>query len=77
MQSTGKEMWRFDPLPPEVLQELRTNEKIDIVPGTGYWVNRGMKYWENGNDKRIYYSAGSDLFALQCYHWLTYFEFWR
>ncbi|MCW3110588.1 MAG: Pyrrolo-quinoline quinone, partial [Segetibacter sp.] len=61
--ATGKEIWRFDPLPAEVLQELRTKEKINIVPGTGYWVNRGMKYWENGNDKRIYYSAGIYMFA--------------
>ena len=62
--STGKEAWRFDPLPPEVLQELKVKEKLDIVPGTGYWVNRGMKYWEKGNDKRIYFSAGIYLFAL-------------
>lgn len=62
--TTGKELWRFDPLPLPVLQKLRTKEKIDIVPGTGYWVNRGVKYWSNGEDKRIYYSAGVFLFAL-------------
>ncbi|WP_018614172.1 pyrroloquinoline quinone-dependent dehydrogenase [Segetibacter koreensis] len=62
--ATGKEIWRFDPLPPEVLQKLRTEEKIDITPGTGYWVNRGVKYWESGKNKRIYYSAGIYLFAL-------------
>jgi len=61
--ATGKELWRFDPLPPEVLQELRTKEKINIVPGTGYWINRGLKYWENQDDKRIYYTAGIYLFA--------------
>lgn len=61
--ATGKEIWRFDPLPPHVLQELKNKEKIDIVPGTGYWVNRGLKYWENGADKRIYYSAGMYMFA--------------
>jgi quinoprotein glucose dehydrogenase len=61
--ATGKEIWRFDPLPSNVLQELRTKEQIDINPGTGYWVNRGMKYWENGKDKRIYYSAGIYMFA--------------
>jgi quinoprotein glucose dehydrogenase len=62
--ATGKELWRFDPLPPEVLQELHSKEKIDITPGTGYWVNRGIIYWENGKDKRIYYSAGIYLFAV-------------
>lgn len=61
---TGKEIWRYDPLPVNVLQELRSKEKIDITPGTGYWVNRGMKYWENGSDRRIYYSAGPYLFAI-------------
>lgn len=62
--ATGNEIWRVDPLPAQVLTELRTKEKINIVPGTGYWVNRGMKYWEKGNDKRIYYSAGVYLFAV-------------
>lgn len=62
--ATGREIWKFDPLPDYVLKELRTKEKINIIPGTGYWVNRGMKYWENGNDKRIYYSAGIYMFAL-------------
>ena len=60
---TGKERWRFNPLPKDVLQDLHEKEKINIVPGTGYWVNRGMKYWQDGNDKRIYYSAGIYLFA--------------
>jgi quinoprotein glucose dehydrogenase len=62
--ATGKELWRFDPLPLEVLKEMHYKEKIEIVPGTGYWVNRGVIYWENGKDKRIYYSAGFYLFAV-------------
>lgn len=65
--STGKELWRFDPLPLDVMEELRTKEKINIVPGTGYWVNRGVKYWEKGSDKRIYYSAGIYLFACNAF----------
>src|SRR5678816_1763421 len=36
----------------------------DIVPGTGSWVNRGLVYWQGGKDKRIYYSAGLFLFAI-------------
>jgi quinoprotein glucose dehydrogenase len=62
--ATGKKLWGFDPLPPDVLQEMREKEKIDIVPGTGYWVNRGVVYWQSGKDKRIYYSAGLFLFAI-------------
>ena len=62
--ATGKELWRFDPLPPPVLQEMYQEEKTDIVPGTGYWVNRGVIYWANGKDKRIYYSAGVYLYAI-------------
>jgi len=62
--ASGKELWRFDPLPPDVLQEVREKEKIDIVPGTGSWVNRGVVYWESGKDKWIYYSAGLFLFAI-------------
>jgi quinoprotein glucose dehydrogenase len=62
--ATGKELWRFDPLPPEDLNEMQEKEKIDIVPGTGYWVNRGVIYWASGKDKRIYFSAGYYLFAL-------------
>lgn len=62
--ATGKELWRFDPLTKEVLQELRTKENIDIKPGTGYWINRGIVYWEKGGDKRVYFSAGIYLFAI-------------
>jgi quinoprotein glucose dehydrogenase len=61
---TGKEIWRFNPLPTEVKEKLRTEEKINIVPGTQYWVNRGVIYWQNKSDKRIYYSAGPWLFAV-------------
>ena len=62
--ATGKQIWRYNPLPRETIEKLKTDEKINIVPGTGYWINRGVKYWENGIDKRIYYSAGIYLFAL-------------
>ena len=62
--ATGKEIWRYDPLPLEVLEELRLKQKIDIKAGVNYWVNRGVTYWSNGADKRIYYSAGPFLFAL-------------
>lgn len=46
--ATGKLIWSFDPL----------NGK------NGTEVNRGLTYWENGNDKRILMSADNHLIAL-------------
>ena len=46
--ATGKELWKFTP-----------DEKND-----GLGVNRGVTYWEDGNDKRILYSFGQYLYAL-------------
>ena len=46
--STGKEIWRFEP-----------EEK-----NSGLGVNRGVTYWSEGDDKRILYSFGENLFAL-------------
>ncbi|TRW23679.1 pyrroloquinoline quinone-dependent dehydrogenase [Flavobacterium zepuense] len=46
--ATGKQLWSFDPL--------------DGKNGTE--VNRGLTYWENGNDKRILMSANNHLIAL-------------
>lgn len=46
--TTGKELWRFNP----------GNEN----PGLG--VNRGVTYWAKGNDRRILYTFGEHLYAL-------------
>lgn len=46
--ATGKEIWRFEP-----------GEK-----NTGLGVNRGVTYWSEGEDKRILYSFGENLYAL-------------
>lgn len=46
--ATGKQLWSYDPL--------------DGANGTE--VNRGMTYWEKGNDKRILMSADHNLIAL-------------
>ena len=46
--SNGKLVWSFDPF---------NNEK-------GGGVNRGVTYWEDGNDKRILFTAGDKLFAV-------------
>ena len=40
--ASGKEVWKFDP--------------FDSTEATG--VNRGVTYWEEGGDKRIYFTAG-------------------
>lgn len=42
--STGKELWKFEPL--------------------GTSINRGLNYWQNGNDKRIFYVSGTYLYGL-------------
>lgn len=47
--ATGKEIWKFEP-------------EGKNTPGMG--VNRGVTYWEDGNDKRILYSFGEHLYAL-------------
>ncbi len=46
---TGEELWRFDPFK-------------DGTPR--FHVNRGVMYWENGQDQRILYTAGNQLFAV-------------
>jgi quinoprotein glucose dehydrogenase len=48
---TGKELWRFDP--------GETN--------AGLGVNRGVTYWEEGEDKRILYSFGENLYAINAH----------
>ncbi len=48
--ATGKERWRFDPL----------TEREDAVGNR----QRGLAYWEDGADKRIFTSAGAWLYAL-------------
>jgi len=45
--STGEQIWSFDP----------------FDGGEGGGVYRGLTYWEDGNDKRILYTAGDNLFA--------------
>lgn len=48
--ATGKQKWIFDPT------ALATNFAVSA--------NRGVAYWEEGEDKRIFVTAGSDIFAL-------------
>ena len=48
--ATGEERWSFDP--------------FDGKAGTNKRRNRGVTYWESGDDKRIFFSARHYLFAL-------------
>ncbi|GGB87392.1 outer membrane protein assembly factor BamB family protein [Dyadobacter sediminis] len=47
--ATGKELWKFDPF---------EGKRPRFHPV------RGVVYWADGNDKRILYTAGSSLFAI-------------
>ncbi len=46
--TTGKEIWMFDPF-----KEVEARD-----------VNRGISYWEEGNDKRILFPASNRLYAI-------------
>lgn len=50
--ATGEEVWRFDP--------------FQILGGENSWAgtNRGVSYWEEGNNKRILFGAGNWLMAV-------------
>jgi quinoprotein glucose dehydrogenase len=48
---TGKELWKFDPKTAST--KRLQNHAI-----------RGVNYWEEGDDKRIIYSAGTSIFAV-------------
>jgi quinoprotein glucose dehydrogenase len=45
---TGEQLWKFEP--------IKDNQKFNT--------NRGVAYWENGDDKRILYTSGTTLYAL-------------
>ncbi|PZX59770.1 quinoprotein glucose dehydrogenase [Algoriphagus ratkowskyi] len=50
--ATGDEVWRFDP--------------FEVLGGENSWAgtNRGVSYWEDGDDKRILFGAGNWLMAV-------------
>jgi len=48
--ATGKRIWEFDPF-------KNTSPKITTC--------RGVVYWEEGQDKRIFFTAGSYMYAIQ------------
>ncbi len=53
--ATGKEKWVFNPM------DSNQNKTVsDFIMNN----NRGVTYWEEGDDKRIFYAAGSSLYAI-------------
>ena len=48
---TGKQLWKFEP--------SKDGKRYRMIN-----VNRGVSYWESGDDKRILYSAGASLFCV-------------
>jgi quinoprotein glucose dehydrogenase len=53
--ATGKEKWVFNP------QDSNQNKSFaDFIMNN----NRGVTYWEDGDDKRVFYVAGSILYAI-------------
>lgn len=54
--TTGKEKWAFNP------HVMALKEGVNSVIALNN--NRGVTYWEKGGDKRIFFTAGSFLFAI-------------
>ena len=54
--ASGKQKWVFNPY------KRASKEDVPFVISLNN--NRGVTYWEEGRDKRIFYTAGSFLFAL-------------
>lgn len=55
--TTGKELWRFDP----------KSEQFKDFPATRFIMNnnRGVTFWQEGDDKRILMVAGNFLYAIR------------
>jgi quinoprotein glucose dehydrogenase len=54
--ATGKEKWQFNPF-----DSLAGNRRTFFIMNNC----RGVAYWSDGaNDKRIFYTAGSDLYCV-------------
>jgi len=58
--ATGEEHWTFDPYAYEAGYRPGNTDRM-----TGSWaVNRGLAYWEEGEEKRIFFGAGPYMYAL-------------
>jgi len=52
--ATGEELWRFDP----------ASGRTPTEANFGGQVNRGLVYWEDSTDRRVFFSVGARLYAL-------------
>ncbi len=52
--ATGQQRWLFNPL------DSGNRTRSDFIMNN----NRGVAWWQDGEDKRIFYSAGSQLYAI-------------
>jgi quinoprotein glucose dehydrogenase len=52
---TGKQKWQFNPF-----DSLSKDKRMFFILNN----SRGVTYWADGDDKRIYYTAGSNLYAV-------------
>jgi len=52
--ATGQQRWVFNPL------DSGNKTRSDFIMNN----NRGVAYWQEGGEKRIFYSAGSQLYAI-------------
>lgn len=55
--ATGAKQWTFDPV-------RNVNDTIAAGLSSGLGVNRGMAFWNDGKNRRIYYTVGSRIFAV-------------
>jgi quinoprotein glucose dehydrogenase len=53
--ATGQQRWIFSPR-----DSSRNKSRMDFILNN----NRGVTWWEDGDDKRIFYTAGANVFAL-------------
>ena len=53
--ATGQQKWVFNPL------DSGNRTRSDFIMNN----NRGVAFWQEGSDKRIFYSAGSQLYAIE------------
>ncbi len=54
--ATGEELWVFDP--------ASIDEQLNVDPMRFYKVNRGVAYWKQGEDQRLFYNVGRHIYAI-------------
>ena len=60
--TTGLHRWTFDPFASSALETEGSDNGYDLF---GAGVSRGVTYWEDGEDRRIFSTGGSFLYAIE------------